>query len=366
MVLSWALIFLLGMVMVVFVVSTILLVVWAIQGTPNITAGTSLVLQDSTLVEATALAKRAAIASMTGMRVLVSETGGYVVNTGAYVLPVDTENKFVQTLYIGGRPAVSRTTTFSQARDVKTEGPVQIRDNSVSQEIVQWYENAKADSLEQGNDLSIAKSAVGRLNIEKIMAQDLPKPLVSIVKPDPSSSSTSNVASLWSQKRRKQLEEALSTKATKRLLNDSKLRNPHQFQLELRQSNYPPCTKSSTLQLPLKLTVPTDYRETGRKVLWVAQKIVSVDDVQPLWQSQVVALSAIVGEKDSIEVDLGLDCATIAKLLIRLKLVDAANNTMIASIFFNPISLFTKGHAIPSTGLDTREAWHAFRSIYPT
>lgn len=152
----------------------------------------------------------------------------------------------------------------------------------------------------------------------------------------------------------------------------------NRFRLTVR--NRSACGNSSTLQLPVQLFVPLEYTTspaalTGRFVQWLIHRVTDEDNENEdqtnndrwrptqtlLWEGEAIPLQRLCLERDHLEVDTTLICATISHWLMRVKLVDAKSQAVLASTFFNPSSLISKGHI--NFGPDTRNAWQHFRLL---
>jgi hypothetical protein len=433
---SWLLIILLVLVFLLFFLTALLLVVWVVQGTPNISASTldlepvetggngGLLLFSNAQLEGLSPRSLARM-SARGVKVLAADnTGGYTVVTGLHPpsdpAPNAEDNRLVQTLYIGGRPAVTRTTTFADAAAVRTVGPVQISEAAAPREIVQWFDqnrtlpldpnpatilnpNPKADPGDAdpatlhpdrvrlktgpeadnpaGGQGSPAGSgaAMTSAELESRLASARPttRPLPRIAAQ----------AVTHATLRREHLMPALAAESERRDKAVTLVRDPHRFYVTVRGRTA--CANSSTLQLPVQLFVPDEYAADlkaldGRLARWLVHRVhephgqhnqrpsrdVRETENGPrpeqtlLWQSELVALSGLVSARDELEVDTGLQCAKVGHWLMRLKLVDSTPgrpHSVLASAFFNPSSMISNGPT--SFGHDLRDAWYAYRQI---
>jgi hypothetical protein len=368
---SWLLIILLVLVFVMFALSCVLIVAWIVTGAPNISSAT-LDLNTNVTVDNVKVAsvkrQKASEQATKGVRVLLAaNTGGFVLSTGlagAQVIP--EENRLEQTLYIGGKPAVTRTTTFSDASVVRQQGPMQIQNQAAQQEIVQWYQNNASlpsqtesgrEYVETDGQFESDGSGIQEIDIGAILEAAQPKSTVPLV--------TENAQSEEKGFYRERLEPVLLAEAEKRKEAEIRLRNPDQFHLTVRGRNA--CGSSSTLQLPVHLHVPTSFVADGKMVRWVILHVAESTrrsgelDQKVIWESEPISLAEICRKAGSLEVDTILECSTVSHWLMRLKLVEDQSHAMLASAFFNPSSIISNGPT--AFGTDMHAAWQTYRQI---
>lgn len=379
------LIFLLAIIFLVFVMSCVIIVAWIATGANDVSASNTLDLvpigQDTihapepislTADKVTELANK-------GMRVLVADqTGGFTITTGGVQNEGNEGNKLVQTLYIGGKPAVTRTTTFADATVERTEGPMQLNQPNATKEIVEWFDHIK-------NDANVAPHGppfkVQNMDLNDLMEATHQKKNVR----DDTAQEEGDRKLGYENLRREYLLPALEAEAKRRDEAAARLRDPHRFHIVIKGRQL--CALSSTLQIPVQLFVPPEYSTSpaalnGRFAQWSISQIsksvavndadvdADADDVSQhsldqklLWQSDLIPLAELSATREHYEVSTTLNCATVAHFLMRLKLVEVSSTTqpILCSAFFNPASMISNG--VVTFGTDMRTAWHMFRQI---
>ena len=391
---SWLLIILLVLVFVMFALSCIVIVAWIASGTPNVSS-TSLDLNPATTngdSDDDGTTKTLDMQDMTprtlagmaskGVKVLVANnTGGYIVATGAPPLedPKPAErNRLVQTLYIDGKPTVTRTTTFADASLVSHDGPMQVRETDAQNEIIHWYQQNQSHPSNPDTKPSTDHPAPGDpqnktidpriVDVRAMIAAAQPKATTMTVENDDrdQDAADGDMKGAWSSMRREALVAALAAE-TERVEKEEALdRDPHRFHVTVRSRNA--CAKSSTLQLPVQLSVPIEYSASpsaihDRAIRWQIHRVHAQPEKKLqqdlLWQGDAVPMVEIIN--GALEVDTGLDCRTVAQWLLRLKLVDAKTQGVLASAFFNPTAMISNGPI--SFGNDMQKAWYHFRLL---
>jgi hypothetical protein len=133
--------FLIGLLVFVFVVwlaSLILFVAWIAKGAPDV-INNSILVSDAN-IGVTGTADADADADADAAAAVAAEAGGGGAAVGG--------NQLVQTLYIDGVPAVTKTTNLTQTPVIEQRGPMQITSQKPKAEIVQWlHEQKDADNL---------------------------------------------------------------------------------------------------------------------------------------------------------------------------------------------------------------------------
>lgn len=395
------LIFALVIIFLVFVMSCVIIIAWIATGANDVSVSNTLdlvplgqdtleplepiTIKDLTADKVTNLANQ-------GMRVLAAETGGFIITTGGAklidtLLPSEGEqgNKLVQTLYVGGKPAVTRTTTFAEATIERTEGPMQLNKPEATTEIIEWFDNIK-----QGHERNVHGGGSGpRLDVRNMdlgammLATQQKKNMRNVEEDekdeedDVDDDNNDEDRKLgYENLRREYLLPALAAEAKRRDEAAARLRDPHRFHVIIRGQQL--CARSSTLHIPVQLFVPAKYSASpaalnARFAQWsilhiTDDGITTAENLKQtlLWQSELIPLAQLSAKREHLELDTGLDCGTVAHYLMRLKLVEATpgmhdHPTILCSAFFNPASMISNG---PSTfGTDMRTAWYLFRQI---
>jgi hypothetical protein len=374
----------------VFAMSCVIIVAWIATGANDVSASNTLdlvPLGQDTLEPITVnnlTASKVTDLANKGMHVLAAETGGFTITTGgrSNANEINNEepgegNKLVQTLYIGGKPAVTRTTTFAEATVERTEGPMQLNKPDATKEIVEWFDQMKkADhkSVVDGPRFDVRNMDLNAM-MEATQQKKNMRDVLSDEDADDEESDDEDRKLGYENLRREYLLPALAAESKRRDDAAARLRDPHRFHVIIRGQQL--CARSSTLQIPVKLFVPAEYSTSpaalnARFAQWSILHISDDGNVpngtlqqKLLWQSELIPLAELSARKEQLEVDTSLDCGTVAHYLMRLKLVEATprthNHPILCSTFFNPASMINHGPA--TFGTDMRTAWFLFRQI---
>lgn len=376
---SWFLIILLVLIMLVFGASCVALIAWIVAGTPNVSASNTLVLNNDPFLPQSPLQE--AVDTLNGKNVttkvmLAANTGGFVIATGGPKEEITKENKLVQTLYVDGKPAVVKTTKFSQISHLESHGPVDVRQDPAQSEILQWFAHQATTSKNENDNVFIngddEPSILSTKRLKELLIAERENTTVEM------ENSKMGVTMDAAERRRSELSavaERIHSKRFEQQVNVLAKHDPNQFGIEV-LTDPAPCSKSSTLQLPLSISVPTKFTTSlatldalhTSRARWQIHEINPENDnknTKILWQSEPISLYDVVKNQSLMLVDTGLKCREVARLLLRVKLVDCANQHVHAAAFFNTAQLVNKSHT-PHTypnHHDPHLAWKTFRQF---
>jgi hypothetical protein len=397
---SWFLIILLVLIMLVFGASCVALIAWIVAGTPNVSASNTLVLNNDPFLPHAALQNTVNNLNnnqndptVVSKVMLADNTGGYILATGVKMDETtegygnNKESKLVQTLYVDGKPAVVKTTRFSQIKHLESHGPVDIQQDPAQSEVLQWFahqsntsQNTNNNDMQQFGDGDNDEQILSTKRLKELLIAEREKTTTDAYTSSSSSSSSSSSKMDAMDERRAQLDLVSNRVQDKHLKNiisnqNQNTMDSNQFGIEV-MMDPAPCSKSSTLQLPLAISIPTKFTTSAAaldslqasRARWQIHEINEENmmnkSLKILWQSEPVSLYDLARNPNLVMVDTGLKCKEVAPLLLRIKLVDCANQHVHASAFFNTAQLVNKSHPTHTyPHHDPQLAWKTFRQF---
>jgi hypothetical protein len=309
----------------------------------------------------------------------------------------------VQTLYVAGEPAVSRTTLFDAPPVLDSRGPVEMLDGAASEGIVRWYHSAvgpaPSDAIPSAALAALARSSADHLLLRPASATlavngAKPKSSVEITLVPDEPPTPSRVGQPNQDKTGAMRMPSLAAPTPGEGVAARAAGAPGRCHVAVvrrtrNSARGAMCGGSSMLIMPVEVAVPDSYGTNGaltRLVRWTVSRV----DAEPvvagravrensteLWAGRPFRLGEIAGTSVlETEVHTPLSCDVTATHLLRLQLIWAdpkissgatsasggAGHALLCSDYFCP-ALVLAPSAPASLGPEPLHAWATHRAL---